>query len=81
MESSHVAVVIPSYNSGTGLLECIQSLYNQEYQDWHAFVIDGASPDTETQRILEHISEKRVTVIRELLYFRWTLMIYLCPDS
>ena len=50
-----MTVVIPCYNHAHYLPECLGSLREQTFDDWHAIVIDDTSPDGED--ILARVAE------------------------
>ena len=40
-----ISIVIPAYNVGDYLQECLDSVRNQTFSDIEAFVVNDASPD------------------------------------
>ncbi len=63
MDDSVFTVVIPCYNLGTLLPKAIGSVFAQTLDNVEIIVVDDASPDQETQDILNDV-ERHVTVIR-----------------
>lgn len=61
-ESSEIAVVIPSFNQGRFLRDCIGSLERQSYSQWRALVIDDASTDGASPALAEAARSARVDV-------------------
>ena len=45
MESSLISVVIPAYNAGCFLPDCLDSLVKQKYTNWEAVLVDDGSTD------------------------------------
>ena len=58
-----VSVVIPSYNHGRYLGRALQSVLDQTYNHWEAFVIDNHSTD-DTDEILNRFVDPRITVLK-----------------
>lgn len=52
-----VNVIIPAYNAGRWLPDCLRSLLRQSYKSWRAIVIDDGSTDS-TARIVQEFREK-----------------------
>lgn len=46
MEKSLVSVIIPTYNSEKFILETIESVQNQTYDNWEMILVDDASTDS-----------------------------------
>jgi glycosyltransferase involved in cell wall biosynthesis len=59
-----VGVVIPSYNSGAYLLECLQSVVGQSFADWEAIVVDDASTQDDPHESVQRIADSRVRLVR-----------------
>ena len=60
-----VSIVIPCYNSETTLEETLTSVYNQEFDEWEALMINDGSPDN-----LETIALKWVEKDPRFKYFK-----------
>lgn len=58
-----VSVIIPTYNRADRLLASVQSVLDQDFNDFELFIIDDASTD-ETQDVVQQIQDERVTYIR-----------------
>lgn len=40
-----ISIVVPCYNQAQYLEECIQSVFNQTYQNWECIIVNDGSPD------------------------------------
>ena len=58
-----VSIVIPSYNHGKFIQKAIDSVINQTYQNWEAFIIDNNSTD-ETNKILNNYKDIRIKKLK-----------------
>lgn len=58
-----VSVIIPAYNEEALIAECLESMYQQEFQDFEVIVVDDASTDR-TAEVLEKVADSRTRVIR-----------------
>ncbi len=58
-----VTAVIPCYNQGPFLADCLQSLRAQTVQTWRAIVLNDASTDGQTPAICDSFADDRVEVI------------------
>ena len=58
-----VSVVIPSYNHGGYLGRALQSVLDQTYTHWEAFVIDNHSTDN-TDEVLSRFPDPRIKVLK-----------------
>ena len=57
MASVHIVIVIPVYNAGEYLSDCLNSVIAQTYQDWEAICVDDGSTD-DSAKILKTYSTK-----------------------
>lgn len=60
-----VSVIVPCYNQGIYLQECLDSVFANGYSEYEVIVVDDGSPDLESQRALDAIVDPRVTIIRK----------------
>ena len=40
-----LSIIVPCYNQAQYLDECLQSVYNQTFQDWECIIVNDGSPD------------------------------------
>ena len=45
MSSPSIDIIIPNFNKGNFLEECILSVINQSYSNWKIYIIDDNSND------------------------------------
>jgi len=60
-----VSVIIPCYNHGHYLLEAIDSIQQQTYQNFEIIIVDDGSTDSNTKRVLNEIDHPKITVYRK----------------
>ena len=59
-------IILPVYNTERYLDQCIQSIVNQEFNDWHLIIIDDGSTDASPEICDSWAkSDKRITVIHK----------------
>lgn len=58
-----ISIIMPCYNAGQFLVKSIESLINQDFQDWELIIVDDGSTDRSREVALyyQHI-EKRIRV-------------------
>ena len=66
MENPKVQIIIPVYNSGKFLRQCLDSLIAQTYKNWQAIIIDDASTDESVDILREYAeADERFLVFRQ----------------
>lgn len=66
MTSPHVSVILPTYNSAHFLPRAIDSVLQQNFDDYELLVLDNASTDA-TPEIVARYSDPRVRAVRHQL--------------
>jgi glycosyltransferase involved in cell wall biosynthesis len=57
METSLVSIIILTFNSEKFILEAIQSVQNQTYENWELILVDDCSSDNTVAIILEMVEK------------------------
>jgi len=58
-----VSVIIPCFNYGQCVIEAIQSILHQTFQDFEIIIVDDGSNDGVTRKVLSDIKHPRIKVI------------------
>ncbi len=59
----NIDIIIPNYNKGNYLKECLDSVLNQTYKNWRVFLIDDCSTDTSKHILEEYKKIEKIKVI------------------
>jgi len=59
-----IAVIIPCFNHGEYLEECLESIMAQTRDDWEAVIVDDGSTDPGTRKAIEAILHPKVRIVR-----------------
>lgn len=52
VDNSKISIIIPTYNEEKHIVECLESIMNQDYNNYEVIVVDGMSTDN-TKNIVE----------------------------
>ena len=63
IQNSLISIIIPCYNDGIYIHETLQSLNTQTFQNFEILIIDDASNDGETIKILSELKQDNLQVI------------------
>ncbi|MBT6699324.1 MAG: glycosyltransferase, partial [Flavobacteriales bacterium] len=55
--SNLVSIITPSYNSSKFIMDCIDSVISQTFQNWEMIIVDDCSNDN-SRNIISNFSEK-----------------------
>jgi len=66
MLNKRISIIVPAYNVGNFLRECIQSIKSQTYSNWEAIIVNDGSTDHTAQVIEEVIkNDERFRLINQ----------------
>lgn len=60
-----ISIIIPLYNKGTYILNTIQSVLFQEYEDYEVVIVDDGSTDDSVDIINEKIHSNKITIVSQ----------------
>lgn len=59
-----ISVIVPCYNDGKYINECLNSIHNQNYKNYEIIVINDGSTNTLTNEIINNISHPNIRVLQ-----------------
>lgn len=62
MHTPEISIVMATFDNGTYLKKCIESVLKQEYTDWEFIIINDASIDN-TESIIKRYLDERVNIV------------------
>jgi len=60
----NIDVIIPNYNKGEYLKECLDSVLNQTYKNWKIYLIDDCSNDSSKEILKEYVQKDKINIIQ-----------------
>lgn len=63
MNSPLISIIIPCYNDGKHITECINSVHKQVYKNYELIIINDGSQDEYTNKVIDKISHPKIKVI------------------
>lgn len=64
IENVKVDIIVPNYNKGIYLDECLSSVINQTHKNWFLYLIDDCSKDNSLQVIEKYENIQNISVIK-----------------
>ena len=58
----YIDIIIPNYNKGDYLKECLDSVMNQTYKNWKVYLIDDCSTDISKEILKEYEKEEKINI-------------------
>lgn len=59
-----ISVIVPCYNDGKYIHDCLNSVHNQSYENYEIIVIDDGSNEISTNEIISQINHSKITVLQ-----------------
>ena len=60
-----VSIIIPCYNSGKYISECLNSILAQTYSDWEAICVNDGSTDNTMEFVHYELGKSSVTYLKD----------------
>lgn len=60
-----ISVVIPLYNKAHTIINTLNTVFNQIYQDFEVIIIDDGSTDNSVEIINQNFTDNRIKIIRQ----------------
>ena len=57
-----IDIIIPNYNKGDYIEECLDSVLNQTYKNWRVYFIDDCSNDTSKNHLKKYSKEEKIKI-------------------
>ena len=64
IENPLVDIILPNFNKANFIEECINSVINQTYKNWHLYLIDDHSTDNSLEIIDKFKNKKNISFIK-----------------
>lgn len=65
MKNELISVIIPCFNQGKYLIQCLNSLFQQTHKDWEAIIIDDGSTENIKEYIKDYIPLDNIKLFRQ----------------
>lgn len=59
-----VSIIMPSYNTAEYIVESIQSVLSQSYENWELIIVDDCSTDNTDEIIEPYLTDKRIKYLK-----------------
>lgn len=63
MNKPLISIIVPCYNNGEYIQECLNSVHNQEYSNYEIVVINDGSTDAHTNKVVKAIAHPKVKIL------------------
>tara|TARA_B100000586_G_C20114193_1_gene431890 strand:+ start:3964 stop:4722 length:759 start_codon:yes stop_codon:yes gene_type:complete len=63
MSSPAVDIIVPNFNKGNFLEECISSVLKQSYDNWKLYIIDDYSNDNSVEILNKYADKEKINII------------------
>ena len=59
-----ISVIVPCYNDGKYIKECLRSIHEQTYANYEIIIINDGSTDTYTNEVLKNLSHPKIRLLQ-----------------
>ena len=63
IDNLSIDIILPNYNKGEYIDECILSILNQSFLNWKLYIIDDNSSDQSNQILKQFRNKKKIKII------------------
>ena len=63
MSNPTVDIIVPNFNKGVFLDECISSILKQSYSNWKLYIIDDCSSDNSAKIINKYADNEKINIV------------------
>jgi len=63
MSSPAVDIIIPNFNKGNFLDECINSVLKQSYENWKLYIVDDCSNDNSAEILNKYANKNKINIV------------------
>lgn len=59
-----ISVIVPCYNDGKYIMDCLNSVHNQNYKNYEIIIVNDGSTDIKTNRLLNSINHPKIKIFQ-----------------
>lgn len=64
IDNLSIDIILPNFNKGDYIEECIASILNQSFQNWKLYIIDDCSTDNSLKNIIKYKDHQQIKIVK-----------------